>query len=127
MNPRRFPRLLLVSFLAVGLASCFSSVDSSLKLEPSPLLSGGPGWVVIKEAYTRLKEKPSKESADLAHIRRGGAFKIQAVELGDASDSDNAGPWYRIEAEGVTGWVQAADIDVESSREQAQYAASAYH
>lgn len=126
MNLRRLRHLLLAAPLALVLASCFSSVDSSLKLAPSPLLTAGPGWVVVKQAYARVKEKPSRASADLAHIRKGGVYQILAVQLGDASDEGDAGPWYQIAAEGVTGWVQATDLDVVASREQAQHSAAAY-
>ncbi len=118
--------LVLFSASIIMLTSCFSSLDSSLKLQPTPILSKGPGWVVVKEAYARLKEKPSKNSTDLAHIRGGSVFEILAIELGDATDPNNGGPWYRIKTDGVEGWVQAADIDVLSTRAQADYAAAHY-
>ncbi len=116
-------------FLTVSmlmLTSCFSSIDSSLKLQPTPILSTGPGWVVVKVAYARLKEKPSRDSADLAHIRGGSEFEILAIKLGDAADPDRNGPWYMVKTDGVEGWVQAADIDALSTRGQADYAAAHY-
>jgi hypothetical protein len=115
--------VLLLSTSIVALSSCFSSVDASLKLQPTPILSRGPGWVVVKEAYARVKQKPSKDSSDIAHIRGGVVFEILAIALGDSSQG---GPWYQITADGAVGWVQAADVDVLSTRAQADYTAARY-
>jgi hypothetical protein len=45
--------------------------EASLKLQANPILSGGLGWAVVKEAYVRLKEGPSDSSKDIDHLRRG--------------------------------------------------------
>ncbi|MDA8426985.1 MAG: SH3 domain-containing protein [Treponema sp.] len=126
MRKIRVASLLFAAALALALASCFSSVDSSIKLPPTPLLSRGPGWIVVKTAYARVKEKPSRASNDLAHVRGGGEFEIFAVDLGDTTDPNNGGPWYRIKTDGLEGWIEAADLDVFSSRAQADYAAAHY-
>ncbi|HUW40512.1 MAG TPA: hypothetical protein VMV90_05840 [Rectinemataceae bacterium] len=126
MRKIRIAPLLFAAALALALASCFSSVDSSIKLPPTPLLSRGPGWIVVKTAYARVKEKPSDGSDDVAHVRGGGEYEILAVDLGGGADQGNGGLWYRIRSGTVEGWIEAADIDVFSSRPQADYAAARY-
>ena len=118
------PILALATLILLGLSACLRPSEASVKLDPNPILSGGPGWLVVKEAFARVKEKPAADSADLAHVRRGGSYQILAVEFGTGTQDSPPSTWYRISADGVSGWIAASDIDVTASREQAEYEAS---
>jgi hypothetical protein len=112
--------LAMCAFLA-----CSRSGEGSLKLQANPILTGGLGWAVVKDAYVRLKEGPADSTKDLDHLRRGGVFRLDARRLG-ASASGEREIWYELESEGAAGWVREAELDVYASRAQADKAAAAY-
>ncbi len=128
----RIAKILLFAFLAsavFGMVSCSRLREGSLKLEANPILTGGIGWAVVREAYVRLKEAPSDSSRDLDHLRRGSVFRLAARDFGTGDDATKPGGlelWYGIESEGSKGWVLASGLDLYSSQSQAEKAAAAY-
>ncbi len=131
--------LALISASSMWMLSCTRMGEASLKLQANPILSGGLGWAVVKEAYVRLKEAPSDASKDLDHLRRGAVVKLDARELGakdqdakgqgpgeSSAKSDDAGIWYGISSEGSKGWVKDSELDAYASQAQAEKAAAAY-
>jgi hypothetical protein len=116
-------------FLFVALlASC--SRMGEVKLPANPILSGGLGWAVVKDAYVRLKERPTDSARDLDHLRRGGVFRLDERELGTSAHSAAASlppeVWYEVESDGVKGWVREGALDIYESETQATKAASGY-
>ncbi len=114
--------LVLLAFLG----SCRGSGDASVTLAPTPPISKGPGWAVVKEAYARLKEKPSLASGDLAHLRRGSVVQLEGRELALPGRDEDKGLWYALKAEGASGFMRETELDVFSTKEQAERAALAY-
>jgi len=111
--------------------------ESSLKLPANPVLSGGLGWAVVKDAYVRLKEAPSDSSMDLDHLRRGAVYRLDSRDLGAAEEgprdrgsasgkNKNRGIWYGIQSESAKGWVSEGELDIYGSQSQAEKAAAAY-
>jgi len=130
VNPR-FSTIFALAAIAISLAlcSCSRPGESALRLQANPILSGGLGWAVVKDAYVRLKESPSDSSRDLDHLRRGGVFKLDSRELGLQSASaklDDRVIWYGIESEGARGWVRGTELDIYATQAQAEKAAIAY-
>lgn len=127
MRPTRsMRRALLLAAVAAAFfleTSCSPSRESAPRLDPTPPLSGGAGWAVVKGAYVRLKERPSRASADLAHLRGGECFELSGRSLGDSGLQEDAGQWYRLKVEPLEGWVEAADLQVFASKTQAERAA----
>jgi hypothetical protein len=119
-------RAILFAFIVVLLSSCLPSRESSLKLAPTPPLSGGPGWAVVKGAYVRLKPSPSQSGTDLSHLRRGDVLEVTGRDLGSPKIPSDKGVWYRLKAEGAEGWAREVDLDVFSAKAQAEHAAQGY-
>jgi hypothetical protein len=123
--------LLIAVILCTSLSSCFRMGQSSIKLPTNPVLSGGLGWGVIKDAYVRLKASPSATARDIDHLRRGGVFALNArvlgqPEKGQSNGDSEASPtiWYGIASEGTNGWVRDSEIDVYASQAQAEKASA---
>jgi hypothetical protein len=123
----------VILMAALILSSCLRMSGSSIKLPTNPLLTRGLGWAVVKDAYVRLKEKPSDSARDLDHLRRGGVFALNARVLGaeeaSASNSGSSGApilWYGISSEDSNGWVRGTELDIFESQDQAERAAKAY-
>jgi len=124
MKPLGSAALLL---LLLFVSSCSPSKEGSLNLLPTPPLSGGPAWAVVKEVYARLKESPVQGARDLSHLRRGELFEVSGRDLGSSpAGADKRGLWYRLKAEGAEGWARAEDIDVFATKAQAELAAAKY-
>ncbi len=124
---------LLLALLVLAFPSCGRFGESSIKLPTTPILTGGLGWAVVKEAYVRLKESPSDAAKDLDHLRRGGVYPLEARNIGpDASSvADKDGPlkpsiWYGLSSEGSKGWVRESELDIYATQSQAEKAAAAY-
>jgi hypothetical protein len=128
MKPRhaggRFivPICILLGFSAF---SCLRSAEASLRPPETPILSGGLGWALVKESYVRLKAEPTSSAPDLDHLRRGSVLEAESRAIGDAASQDDKGLWYRLKAEGVSGWVREAELDLFRTKEQAERAGAA--
>ena len=113
----------------LGGSACSRVADGSLKLQPNPILTGGIGWAVVKAAYVRLKAGPSDSTRDIDHLRRGSVYRLDARNFGTSEDQarpEGRESWYGIEAEGAKGWVRESELDIYSSRAQAEKASAAY-
>jgi hypothetical protein len=126
---RRLGHIVIASFLfALILGSC--SRVGEIKLPANPILSGGLGWAVVKDAYIRLKESPTDSARDLDHLRRGGVFRLNERELGSSAQAAKAAlppeVWYELESDGVKGWVRDGSLDIYATESQAKKAAASY-
>jgi hypothetical protein len=120
----------LIAAFAMSLSSCIRMGENSIKLPTNPVLTGGLGWAVVKESYVRLKESPAASAKDINHLRRGGVFRLDERELGpsDSGTGNQGSPeiWYKLEAEGTTGWARGEELDIYASQAQAEKAQAAY-
>lgn len=121
-------KVALIILVACAMLSfaCLPSRESSLAPAPTPPLSGGPGWALVKGAYVRLKEGPSQAGQDLLHLRRGEVLEVSGRDLGSPAKPEDRGVWYRLKAEGVEGWAREEDLDVFPAKTQAERAARNY-
>jgi hypothetical protein len=115
----------VAAVLLLSLASCGPSPETAIKTRPNPVLTGGIGFVVVKDAYVRLKALPSRASADLAPLRRGSVYAVLVRDRASAGSEEDGGLWYQLEGEGVRGWAREAELDLYASKEQAERAAGA--
>jgi hypothetical protein len=123
-----------LALTVIGFASCSRFSVGSLKLQANPILSGGLGWAVVKDAYVRLKEGPSDSARDLDHLRRGSVYRLDAREIGSIASgsrdavmkADERVIWYGIQSESAKGWVRESELDIYGSQAQAERAAVAY-
>jgi hypothetical protein len=125
--------IFLLAMLSMTFTACLRMGESAIKMPVNPILTGGLGWGVVKDAYVRLKEKPSESARDLDHLRRGGVFALNSRVMEDQhkpSSDSNSGEapmlWYGITSEGSSGWVRGSELDIYASQVQAERAASAY-
>jgi hypothetical protein len=126
--------LAAIALTAIGFSSCSRFGDGSLKLQANPILSGGLGWAVVKDAYVRLKESPADSTRDMDHLRRGSVYRLDARVIGSrtlgfgdsAAKADDREIWYGIESESAKGWVRESELDIYGSQAQAERAATTY-
>jgi hypothetical protein len=119
-------RPLLALFIPLLLLSCGLFTDRRVDVPPTPILTGGSGWVIVKSSYVRLKAAPDALSSDVAALRDGTLAEVRGSEF----DKTGSPLWYRVRTvEGgqsgvgaVEGWVAGGDLDLFASRAQADKA-----
>ncbi len=118
--------LILAPLLVAFIGSCGERATDALPaLEPTPVLGAGPGWLVVEQAYVRVKSSPDFDSGDAAFLRAGDVVEAIGRERGDAERS-GTGVWYHVRSLAVEGWVHGSFGSLYPHREQAERAAGAF-
>ena len=112
---------LLAAFAAaISLLCCGRSSGSErVSLPPTPVLSIRSTWAVVKSPLLRVRDLPSGQATVLAHVRMGAVVEvIGKSDKQDTVENDTAF-WYRVNFEGLKGWVFGSYIEVFDSRSKA--------
>jgi hypothetical protein len=102
------------------LVSCGRPGSSErVALPPTPVLSIRSTWAVVKSPLLRVREEPSGQAVVLSHIRMGAVMEI--LTRGDKEETieNESAYWYRIDYQGLKGWVFGSYIDLFDSRSKA--------
>jgi len=102
------------------LGSCSRSGSSErVTLPPTPVLSIRSTWAVVKSPLLRVREEPSSQATVLSHIRMGAVMEI--LTRGDKEETieNEAAYWYRVDYQGLKGWVFGSYIELFDSRSKA--------
>jgi hypothetical protein len=112
------------ALLALGACGAGRGSDR-VSLPPTPVLSVRSSWAVVKSPLLRVREQPSGQATVLSHIRLGAVMEV--LSRSDAEDTieDEKAYWYRVDYDGLKGWVFGAYVEVFDARAKAdQYAAT---
>ncbi len=128
-NRVRFGELMRIAALcaaALAAASCGrSSGAERVSLPPTPVLSIRSTWAVVKSPLLRVRDQATGQAAVLAHIRMGSV--VEVISKSDKQDTveNDTSFWYRVNYEGLKGWVFGSYISIFDSRAKADaFAAS---
>lgn len=95
-----------------------------MSLPPTPVLSINSTWAVVKSPLLRVREEPSNQATVLSHIRMGAIMEVLTKsDKTDTVENDTA-YWFRIDYQGLKGWVFGSYIDVFDSRSKADHFAA---
>lgn len=111
---------LILTTLAV--LSCGPRLPKSLPLDQNPVFTAGIGWLVVTQAYARVKAEPEGSAADVGHLRGGDVLAVQGRER----DPKTGVAWYRINLGGAVGWLTKDQAAFFESRDAAERAAGRY-
>ena len=124
---RHAPLLLVlaVALAAGALVSCGrSGATERVSLPPTPVLSIRSTWAVVKSPLLRVREEPTNQSVVLSHIRLGAVIEVLTKSDKEETVENEPAFWYRIDYQGLKGWVFGTYIEIFDSRSKAdQYAA----
>jgi len=110
---------------ALVLGACGPSGGSErVTLPPTPVLSIRSTWAVVKSPLLRVRDAASNQSTVLSHIRMGAVMEV--LTRGDKEDSveSETAYWYRIDYQGLKGWVFGSYIELFDTRAKADKFAS---
>ncbi len=102
------------------LGACGRSGSSErVTLPPTPVLSIRSTWAVVKSPLLRVRDGPSNQATVLSHIRMGAVMEV--MMRGDKEDTveNESAYWYRVDYEGLKGWVFGSYLELFDSRAKA--------
>ena len=74
---------------------------------------------MVANNYLRMRTRPSRDSEVLAGLTKGTILKIlSSTDKEETIDTETA-YWFRIDMEGLRGWVFGAYIDIVDSKAKA--------
>ena len=106
--------------IAGAVASCTRSGSSErVTLPPTAVLSIRKTWAVVKSPLLRVREEATSQSTVLSHIRLGAVMEV--LTRSDTQDTveNETAYWYRIDYQGLKGWVFGSYIDIFDTRVKA--------
>ncbi len=101
-------------------ASCGRGRPEKLNLPPTPILTIRATWAAVKSPLLRVRAEPTNKSEVLSHIRTG--VVVEVIGRSDAEDTveNDVAYWYRINYDGLKGWVFGSYLEIFDSRGQAE-------
>lgn len=90
-----------------------------MALPPTPVLSIRSTWAVVKSPLLRVREQPTNQATVLSHIRLGAVMEVLTKSDKEDSVEDESSFWYRIDYQGLKGWVFGTYIEIFDSRSKA--------
>ena len=113
--------LCLLVAVPLVLASCGRSAGTErVALPPTPVLSIRSTWAVVKSPLLRVRDQPGNQSTVLSHIRMGAVMEVLTKSDKEDSVEDETAYWYRIDYQGLKGWVFGSYIEIFDSRAKAE-------
>jgi len=117
-------KILLYILFAYTLIFNFSCTNKEsykkIILPPDSILKGHSNWGVVTSNYLRLRQRPAKNSEVLTGIPKGMIVEILSnTEKMEILEKVTAF-WYRINFDGLYGWVFGAYIEVFNTRQEAE-------
>ena len=89
-------------------------------LPPTPVLSIRSTWAVVKSPLLRVRQDPSNQATVLSHIRLGAIVEVLTKSDKEDSLENESAFWYRIDYQGLKGWVFGSYIEIFDSRTKAE-------
>jgi uncharacterized protein YgiM (DUF1202 family) len=89
-------------------------------LPPTPVLSIRSTWAVVKSPLLRVREEPSSQATVLSHIRMGAVMEVLTRADKEETVENETAYWYRIDYQGLKGWVFGSYIELFDSRSKAE-------
>jgi hypothetical protein len=124
--PSKGSALVLAAILCpLFLACCGRSGGAErVSLPPTPVLSIRSTWAVVKSPLLRVRQEPSNQSIVLSHVRLGSLVEVLTKSDKEDTVENETAWWYRVDYQGLKGWVFSSYIEIFDSRTKAEkYAA----
>lgn len=110
---------LVAAVLAILAACSRSSGAERVSLPPTPVLSIRSTWAVAKSPLLRVRDQPSSQGTVLSHIRLGAIMEILTRSDKEDTVENESAYWFRIDYQGLKGWVFGTYLEVFETRAKA--------
>ncbi len=103
--------------LVVLLVSCGQVNYKDVRLDPTPVISKGIGWILVTVSWVRLKTEASYGSEDFGFARRKDI--VEVIGRARKYKSPDTGVWYRIKTPEGLGWIHESSVQLYDSKVRA--------
>jgi uncharacterized protein YgiM (DUF1202 family) len=94
--------------------------QKKVSFPPTPVLTVRSTWAVVTSPLLRVREEPTNKGQVLSHIRMGVIVEVIAKSDKEETVEEQAAYWYRVNYEGLKGWVFGSYLEVFDSRSKAE-------
>ncbi|MBN2535560.1 MAG: SH3 domain-containing protein [Spirochaetales bacterium] len=116
----RLTSIIICVLLFYTSVSCKKEEPETIVLPPTSVLNVRSNWGVVTSNFLRLRERPSKQANVLMGIPKGIIVEILSnTEIAETIEKETAF-WYRVNFDGLFGWVFGAYIEVFGSKKEAE-------
>jgi hypothetical protein len=112
---------------ALAAAFCLAVIACSregrierVEFPATPVLSVRSTWAVVVSPLLRVREQPDNRSTVLQHLRQGVVVEVIGTSDREDEIEGQQGFWYRINYEGLKGWVFGPYLVMFDSRAAAE-------
>ena len=117
---RRGAILLLALLALLGISSCARRRSAErVTLPPTAVLSIRKTWAVVKSPLLRVRDDSNSQSTVLSHIRMGAVMEVLTRSEKEDTVENETAYWYRVDYQGLKGWVFGSYIEVFDTRAKA--------
>jgi len=105
--------LLSIFILFSGLITCGKEkLEDTIQLPSTSVLSIRTTWGVVVSNYLRMRTNPSRDSGVLDGLTKATVVKVlSSTEKEEAIETETA-YWYRVDLDGMKGWVFGAYLRI---------------
>ncbi len=115
----------MVLLMTISLVSCGRSGGTErVILPPTAVLTIRKTWAVVKSPLLRVREDSTNQSTVLSHIRMGSVMEVLTKSDKEDTVENETAYWYRIDYQGLKGWVFGSYIEIFDTRTKADQFAS---
>lgn len=108
-------------FLLAILASCGkNSPKEEIRFAPTPVLTIRSTWAAVKSPLLRIRAEASNSSEVISYIRMGAVVEIIAKSDKEDEVEGETSFWYRVNYDGLKGWVFGTNLEVFDSKSKAE-------
>ncbi len=117
----RAVRVLVVLGAGLMMFSCFpKGGQEKLVFPATPVLTIRSTWAVVRSPLLRVRIEPTNKSPVLSHVRMGVIVEVIAKSDKEETVEDETAFWYRVNYEGLKGWVFGSYLEVFDSHSKAE-------
>lgn len=112
--------MLLALCVALSASCGRDETQRKVNLPSTPVLTVRTTWAVVTSPLLRVREEPVNNATVLAHIRMNAVVEIIAKSDKEETVDEQTGYWYRVNYEGLKGWVFGTYIEIFDSKSKAE-------
>jgi hypothetical protein len=116
----RFAFLILAAVIFAVPVACRGRRPERITLPSTPVLSIRSTWAAVKSPLLRVRAEPSNRAEVLSHIRIGVVVEIIGRSDNEETLENEVAYWYRVNYDGLKGWVFGSYLEIFDSRSLAE-------
>jgi hypothetical protein len=112
--------ILIIASCVLILSCAKNEVPDTIVLPDASVLSVQASWGVVTSNYLRLREKASVESGALTGLTKGTVVSLETTTDRKETIDNLTSFWYRVNIDGIHGWVFGAYLEVFNNEADAE-------